>query len=97
MPVEWSEKYKGAFDQRWDKLREETFERQKKLGVIPKDAVLTSRPDEFPAWDRKIGAPYAFTGTVKKVVFDLKPGTHADERRLHEAGHHGTAAAEVAG
>lgn len=24
-PVEWSEKYKGAFDQRWDKLREETF------------------------------------------------------------------------
>jgi arylsulfatase A-like enzyme/uncharacterized membrane protein len=29
-------------------------------------------------------APYAFTGTVKKVVFDLKPGTHEDERALHE-------------
>ena len=30
-------------------------------------------------------APYAFTGTVKKVVFDLKPaGTHEDEKALHE-------------
>jgi hypothetical protein len=29
-------------------------------------------------------APYAFTGTVKKVVFDLKPATHEDELALHE-------------
>jgi len=29
-------------------------------------------------------APYAFTGTVKKVVFDLKPTTHEDEQALHE-------------
>jgi len=29
-------------------------------------------------------APYAFTGTVKKVVFDLKPGSHEDERALHQ-------------
>ena len=49
--VEWSEKYRGKFDQGWDVLREETFERQKKLGVIPNDAVLTPRPDELPAWD----------------------------------------------
>ena len=33
-------------------------------------------------------APYAFTGTVKKVVFDLKPGTHDDEKALHEATAH---------
>ena len=33
-------------------------------------------------------APYAFTGTVKKVVFDLKPGIHDDEKALHEAGAH---------
>ncbi len=49
--MEWSEKYRGKFDQGWDALREETFERQKKLGVIPPDAVLTPRPDAFPAWD----------------------------------------------
>jgi arylsulfatase len=29
-------------------------------------------------------APYAFTGTVKQVVFDLKPGTYEDEQALHE-------------
>ena len=49
--MEWSEKYRGKFDQGWDVLREETFERQKKLGVIPPDAVLTPRPDALPAWD----------------------------------------------
>jgi arylsulfatase len=48
---EWSAKYRGAFDQGWDNVREETFERQKRLGVIPADAVLTPRPDAFPAWD----------------------------------------------
>jgi arylsulfatase A-like enzyme len=47
----WADKYKGAFDQGWDKLREETFARQKQLGVIPADAQLTPRPDAMPAWD----------------------------------------------
>jgi arylsulfatase A-like enzyme len=51
VPPEWSAKYKGQFDQGWDKLREETLERQKKLGVVPKDAELTARPEEIPAWD----------------------------------------------
>jgi len=48
---EWADKYKGKFDQGWDKIREEVFERQKKLGVIPQDAQLTERPDLFDAWD----------------------------------------------
>lgn len=51
VPKEWADKYKGKFDQGWDKLREETFARQKKLGVIPKDCDLTERPKEIPAWD----------------------------------------------
>jgi arylsulfatase A-like enzyme len=51
VPAEWSAKYKGNFDQGWDKLREETFARQKELGVIPQDAELTARPEEIPAWD----------------------------------------------
>jgi arylsulfatase len=48
---EWVEKYKGKFDQGWDKVREETFERQKKLGVIPADAKLTPRAAGVQAWD----------------------------------------------
>ena len=51
VPKEWADKYKGKFDQGWDKLREETFARQKKLGVIPQDCQLTPRHKEIPAWD----------------------------------------------
>jgi len=54
--ADWSGKYRGKFDQGWDKLREQTFDRQKKLGVIPPDAVLTPRPDAFPAWDSLSGS-----------------------------------------
>ena len=52
VPKEWADKYKGKFDQGWDKLREETFARQKKLGVIPEGAELTKRHEEIPAWDK---------------------------------------------
>jgi arylsulfatase A-like enzyme len=51
VPIEWSDKYKGTFDDGWDALRERTFARQKDLGVIPADAELTARPIEIPAWD----------------------------------------------
>ena len=51
VPKEWSDKYKGKFDQGWDKLREETLARQKKLGVVPPDAELTKRHEGIPAWD----------------------------------------------
>ncbi|MDG0817668.1 arylsulfatase [Bdellovibrio svalbardensis] len=50
-PKEWIAKFKGKFDQGWDKVREETFARQKKMGVIPADTQLTARPKEIPAWD----------------------------------------------
>ncbi|MGA7242485.1 MAG: arylsulfatase [Terracidiphilus sp.] len=52
VPKEWADKYKGKFDQGWDKIREETFARQKKLGVIPQDCQLTQRHKEIPAWDQ---------------------------------------------
>ncbi len=51
VPKEWIEKYKGKFAHGWDKQREITFERQKELGVIGPDAVLTARHPEIPAWD----------------------------------------------
>jgi len=51
VPKEWSDKYKGKFDQGWDKLREEIFARQKKMGVIPTDCELTKRHPEIHAWE----------------------------------------------
>lgn len=48
---EWADKYKGRFDAGWDEYRKTVFERQKELGIVPRDAELTERPDLFPAWD----------------------------------------------
>ncbi len=48
---EWSDLYKGKFDGGWDKYREEVFERQKKLGVIPSNAILPDRDPTVKAWD----------------------------------------------
>lgn len=49
-PEEWIAKFKGRFDGGWDKVREESFRRQKALGVIPRDSKLSPRPDSLPAW-----------------------------------------------
>jgi len=48
---EWTAKYRGQFDHGWDRVREETFARQKELGVIPAGAEPTARHAEVPAWD----------------------------------------------
>lgn len=48
---EWADRYRGHFDSGWDVYREQTLERQKKLGVVPADTELSARPDLFPAWD----------------------------------------------
>jgi arylsulfatase A-like enzyme len=48
----WSDQYKGKFDKGWDAYREEVFERQKKLGVIPADAKLPDRNPDIKPWDQ---------------------------------------------
>ncbi|MBI3837923.1 MAG: arylsulfatase [Planctomycetia bacterium] len=50
-PQSWIERFKGQFDQGWDKVREETFARQKQLGVVPANTILTPRHKTIPAWD----------------------------------------------
>src|SRR6266436_6319939 len=65
VPKEWADKYKGKFDQGWDKLREETFARQKKLGVIPPDCTLTARHKEIPAWNEM---PDAFKPVLRREM-----------------------------
>ena len=50
-PEEWIARFKGQFDQGWDKVREETLARQKTIGVVPPGTKLTPRPKEIPAWD----------------------------------------------
>jgi arylsulfatase A-like enzyme len=52
---EWIEKFKGKFDMGYEKLRDEIFANQKKLGVIPAKAQLTPWPSEIPRWDSLSG------------------------------------------
>jgi arylsulfatase A-like enzyme len=51
-PQEYIDKYKGKFDQGWDKVRAETLERQKKLGIIPGDTKLGPKPEDIKDWDK---------------------------------------------
>jgi arylsulfatase len=50
-PPEWIAKFKGQFDQGWDKVREETLARQKAAGIVPANTKLTERSAGIPAWD----------------------------------------------
>jgi arylsulfatase len=63
-PKAWIDKFAGQFDQGWDEYREETFQRQLELGVIPKDTKLTPRPEQIPAYD-------SLTAEQKKVAARL--------------------------
>lgn len=61
LPVAWRDKYKGKFDQGWDKYREEILARQKKLGIVPQNTQLTPMADIAPRWD-------TLTADEKKVA-----------------------------
>ncbi len=52
VPAKWIEKYKGKFDQGWDKMRELTLERQKKLGIVPQSTKLAPKPADIKDWDK---------------------------------------------
>jgi arylsulfatase A-like enzyme len=52
VPQEWIAKWKGKFDQGWDKVREETFARQLKMGVIPPGTKLAPKPAAIKDWDK---------------------------------------------
>lgn len=51
VPKAWADKYKGKFDQGWDKLREATLQRQLELGVVPAGAKLAGKPEAIKDWD----------------------------------------------
>ena len=51
VPAEWRDKYKGKFDQGWDKVREETLARQIKLGVVPANTKLAPKHKDIKDWE----------------------------------------------
>lgn len=49
---EWSDKYKGKFDQGWDEIRSATVVRMKSMGLIPENTNLAPKPEDIKDWDK---------------------------------------------
>jgi len=81
---DWADKYKGKFDQGWDKLREEIFARQKKLGWIPADTELTSRDKTMPAWADIPESERAFQTRLMEIYAGFVEHTDAQVGKLIE-------------
>lgn len=75
-PPEWIEKFKGKFDDGWDTYREQTIERQKKLGVIPENTDLTERSKGLPSWDELNDEQRRLYARMMEVFAGY--GAHAD-------------------
>ncbi len=52
VPKEWADKYKGKFDDGWDAYREKVFAKQKELGIIPQNTVLSRHDPDVQDWGR---------------------------------------------
>ena len=82
---EWSDTYKGQFDQGWDELREETFERQKALGVVPEGTELTPRPRRDAGLGLTVGEQQAALrppdGGVRRLLRERRPPRGSAARR----------------
>jgi arylsulfatase len=85
VPPEWIAKYKGQFDQGWDKLREETLARQLRLGVVPAGTRLTARPAEIPAWDGLTADQKRLFGRQMETFAGFGEHTDHEVGRLVEA------------
>jgi arylsulfatase len=84
-PADWIAKFRGKFDQGWDKLREETLARQKAMGIVPANTDLAPRPKQIPAWDslspeeKRVDARYAEVYAGMLAYEDAQIGRVLDE------------------
>jgi arylsulfatase A-like enzyme len=51
VPKAWIDRWKGRFDQGWDKLRAQTLARQIEMGIVPERTKLAPKPNVIEDWD----------------------------------------------
>lgn len=84
-PVEWIDRFRGQFDEGWDKQRERILARQKAAGLVPQNTELSERPDEIPAWDslsaneKKVYARFMEVYAASLAYQDAQIGRITDE------------------
>ncbi|MEG9862662.1 MAG: arylsulfatase [Parvularculales bacterium] len=81
-PRDYVEKYRGKFDRGWDVVREEWFERQKSLGIIPQDTNLAPRNPGVNAWDELSGNERKFACRLQEAFAAQLDHTDAQIGRL---------------
>jgi arylsulfatase len=64
-PKEYLDKYRGKFDAGWDVVRQEWYQRQKQLGIIPQDTELAPRNPGVKPWT-------ALTADEKRLALRLQ-------------------------
>ncbi len=76
--AEWADRYKGAFDEGYEAIRERILARQKELGLLPADTPLSPlNPHGEPAVTGPDGQPWPMLDTVRPWA-----SLSEDERRL---------------
>jgi arylsulfatase A-like enzyme len=85
VPAEWIEKYKGKFDQGWDKIREVTLERQKKMGIVPAGTPLAPKPTDIKDWDKLSADERKLFAKQMEVYAGFAEHTDYEVGRLIEA------------
>ena len=85
VPQSFAGRHKGQFDKGWDRLREETLEKQKKAGVVPKDAKLAPRPEGVKPWDELSADEKLVSARLMENYADFAEHVDANTGRLVDA------------
>ena len=80
----WADKYKGQFDDGWDAYQKRVFERQKAMGWIPADTILSPRPEGIPAWEDVPENERAFQARLMEVYAGFLEHTDVQVGKLIE-------------
>lgn len=81
VPADWVEPYRGRFDEGWDVVRRETFDRQRQLGVVPEGAEPTGRPPWVAEWSALPSAERRLYSRMMEVYAGFL--THTDAQVGH--------------
>ncbi len=84
VPKEWIARWKGKFDQGWDKLREQILARQIERGVVPEGTVLAPKPEAIPDWNSLNGDEKALFARQAEVFAAFVEMTDHEIGRLIE-------------
>jgi arylsulfatase A-like enzyme len=85
VPRQWADKYNGKFDHGWDRQREVTLANQKKLGLVPKNAELTPRPDSIPSWESRSAGEKRLYARMQEVFAGFLEHADAQIGKVVEA------------